>query len=516
MTHCRWFVVTVLSMAAVAHADVTLYVAPEGQDDQPGTRSEPLQSLAGSRERIRQRRAEGDQGKATVLFSPGTYLFDEAAQFDEQDSGTREAPVVYRASAEGEVRFTGGRPVENWTKVVDPNVLKRLAEDARGHVLVTDLGAQGMTDFGKLTVHGFAIPSQAAEAELFYDDRPMTLARWPNNGFRGIERKVDNQRVRVDTDRLSRWADEPDPWVFAYWHHDWAELHEPIVAVEASPRVLVRSDKIKPNYGITPDRARWYAYNLLSELDQPGEYYLDRDQGRLYFWPPTSGGRAVLSQAEGLIRGQDLSSVAFERFTLEACRSSAVVLNGGERCRLTGCTIRNLGHRGVVISGGTGHEVYGCDVYQCGEGGISLGGGDRKTLTPAGHNAENNHVHYYSRRARTYKTGISISGVGNRMAHNLVHHGPHMALAAGGNDHVVEFNEIHNAVYESGDAGAYYVGRDWTQRGNVLRYNYWHQIVGATPTRRHDNLLGRPALRTHDPRQFVRALLTSRFHRRRR
>jgi hypothetical protein len=55
-----------------------------------------------------------------------------------------------------------------------------------------------------------------------------------------------------------------------------------------------------------------------------------------------------------------------------------------------------------------------------------------------------------------------------------------MAISAPGNDHVVEYNEIHNAVYESGDAGAYYVGRDWTQRGNILRYNYWHQIVGAT------------------------------------
>lgn len=53
-------------------------------------------------------------------------------------------------------------------------------------------------------------------------------------------------------------------------------------------------------------------------------------------------------------------------------------------------------------------------------------------------------------------------------------------MEAGGNDHVVEFNEIHNVVEESGDAGAYYVGRDWTQRGNVLRYNYWHDILGAT------------------------------------
>ena len=35
-------------------------------------------------------------------------------------------------------------------------------------------------------------------------------------------------------------------------------------------------------------------------------------------------------------------------------------------------------------------------------------------------------------------------------------------------------------VEESGDAGAYDVGRDWTQQGNVLRYNYWHDILGST------------------------------------
>jgi hypothetical protein len=109
-----------------------------------------------------------------------------------------------------------------------------------------------------------------------------------------------------------------------------------------------------------------------------------------------------------------------------------------------------------------------------------MSGGQRATLVPAGHNAENNHVHHYARRARTYKSAISVQGVGNRIAHNLIHDGPHMALSAGGNDHVVEYNEIHNVVEESGDAGAYYVGRDWTQRGNILRFNYWHEILGAT------------------------------------
>lgn len=31
---------------------------------------------------------------------------------------------------------------------------------------------------------------------------------------------------------------------------------------------------------------RYYAYNLLAELNQPGEYYLNRSTGMLYFYPP--------------------------------------------------------------------------------------------------------------------------------------------------------------------------------------------------------------------------------------
>ena len=65
-------------------------------------------------------------------------------------------------------------------------------------------------------------------------------------------------------------------------------------------------------------------------------------------------------------------------------------------------------------------------------------------------------------------SAIAVSGVGNRIIRNLIHHGPHLAISAGGNDHVVEGNEVHNVVAESDDAGAYYVGRGWTQRGNVL------------------------------------------------
>jgi len=466
-------------------AETTLYVAPSGRDSNPGTRQAPLATLAAARDRVRQVKAEQPGEAIQVVFASGTYILSEPVRFTAQDSGSAQAPIVYRAWPDAEVRFTGGVTVGDWGPVTDQAILDRLPEVSRAQVRVADLKAQGITNYGKLAAHGFSAGSPAAEAELFYDDQPMTLARWPNEGFRGVEATEGLERVKVDTDRLARWVEETDPWVFAYWHHDWAELHEPIAGIDAGAQVLIRSEKIKPVYGITEGRARWYAYNLLSELDQAGEFYLDRAAGRLYFWPPVPDGpvpdgRAVLSLSDGILQAEELSHVTFQGIVMEACRATAVSIKGGTECRVVGCTIRNVGHRAVSASGGTKHEVYGCDVYYCGEGGIGLSGGDRPTLTPAGHNAENNHVHHYSRRARTYKTGVSVSGVGNRIAHNLVHDGPHMALSAGGNDHVVELNEIHNVVYESGDAGAYYVGRDWTQRGNVLRHNYWHDILGGT------------------------------------
>ncbi|MGB9626718.1 MAG: right-handed parallel beta-helix repeat-containing protein, partial [Phycisphaerae bacterium] len=120
--------------------------------------------------------------------------------------------------------------------------------------------------------------------------------------------------------------------------------------------------------------------------------------------------------------------------------------------------------------------VAGCDIYNIGDSGIDLTGGDRGTLTPAGHFAVNNHIHHYSRAARTYRTAVSTAGVGNRVAHNLIHDAPHMAIGLNGNEHVIEFNEIHTVCMDTDDAGAFYMGRDWTWRGNVIRYNYFHHI----------------------------------------
>ncbi|MBI2433046.1 MAG: right-handed parallel beta-helix repeat-containing protein, partial [Candidatus Hydrogenedentes bacterium] len=126
--------------------------------------------------------------------------------------------------------------------------------------------------------------------------------------------------------------------------------------------------------------------------------------------------------------------------------------------------------------GGEDNGVDGCLLYNLGYGGIGLSGGDRKTLTAAGQFATNNEIHDFSRAVRTYTPAVSVGGVGNIVAHNLIYNSPHMAIGLGGNDHRIEYNEIHHVCLETHDAGAFYMGRDWTQRGNIVRYNFMHEM----------------------------------------
>ena len=219
--------------------------------------------------------------------------------------------------------------------------------------------------------------------------------------------------------------------------------------------------------------------NLLPELDSPGEWYLDRPSGILYFWPPAplDHGKTLVSVLPSLVTIRGASHVTLCGLILEACRETAAHVRGGTDNKIVGCTIRNAGSWAVQMSG-AGSSVAGCDIYETGDGGIGLSGGDRKTLTPGRLAAENNHIHHYSRWNRICRPAISLDGVGNRAAHNLIDNAPHQAISFSGNDHTIELNEIHSVCYESNDAGAIYSGRNWTMRGTIVRHNYFHHING--------------------------------------
>jgi hypothetical protein len=74
--------------------------------------------------------------------------------------------------------------------------------------------------------------------------------------------------------------------------------------------------------------------------------------------------------------------------------------------------------------------------------------------------------------------GVEIKGVGIRVAHNLVYDAPYQAIDWHGNFNVIEYNEVHGVCTETDDAGALHSDRDYSTCGNIIRYNYVHNVVG--------------------------------------
>ena len=464
--------------------NVELYIATDGNDANPGTKEQPFQNLEAARDAIRPqgrsdlfrlKKENPENVSFTVFLRGGVYCREGAFELTEEDSGTQEAPIVYQAYENEEVRLVGGKEVEReWFQpVTDAEILARLPAEAHGKVLQADLKAHGICDYGEPRMGGRGL-------QLFCNDRWMPVARWPNSGYVNTvsapaEGPLKNLAFVYSEDRPDRWTKAADAQAAGYWMVGYSCRESSIASIDPENKTITFTHP--PDYGIRPSgNMPWYAFNLLEEIDLPEEWYLDRESGILYFWPPADFDRGkvfVSLLGKPLITLEETSYITIRGLTLEVARGKAVAI-GGTHNLIAGCVIRNVSSDGISLSG-TNNGISGCDIYNLGSSSVSLSGGDRRSLTPGKLYVENCHIHHYARLHRN-RRGITITGVGNRVAHNLIHDGPQGAIIYSGNDHVMEFNDIHDVVLESGDAGVIYTGRDWTFRGNVVRHNFIHHI----------------------------------------
>ena len=476
-----------------SHSATSFHVSPSGNDRNPGTKLKPFKTLQRARNAIRAmgKRAGLSPADVTVILAGGIHTLGATLKLAEQDSGRPGAPVVYRSGAAGEARLVGGRVLKGFKPVTNRAVLARLPKAARRHVRQISLKRLGIRDYGRLGLRGFGPVSGPAPVELFFNGVAVPLAGWPKRGFLKIasvpmpkgldlpaEGGIPTDRFHYRGDRPTRWRTSDDLWVHGYWTYDWADRTVRVRSIDTAKRLLVTHAP----HGLYGYRAgqRFRFLNVLEELSRPGEWFLDRKTGTLYFWPPSpiEKGEALLSTLKTpLVSMQGASHVQLIGLTLEG-GGDAVHIASGENNLIAGCVIRNVGGNGVVVEDGTGHTVQSCDISQTGEGGIRLTGGDRKTLRRAGHVVRNNHIHHFARSCRTYRPAVAAGGVGITISHNLIHDAPHAGIIINGNDHTIEFNEIHHLCYETGDVGAFYMGRDWSMRGNVVRHNYFHDLGG--------------------------------------
>jgi hypothetical protein len=497
-----------LKMTAVAqNKPVVLYVATVGDDSWSGTLASanrnltdgPFATLERARDAVRKlRRARvSSTTDVTILVRGGTYHLSKSLRFASEDGGTNKHPTIWRSYKDEQVILSGSGPVGGFRSVTDEAILRRITPALQANIVVADLKSQGITDYGQISQRG------SPGMELFFDGKRMTVARWPNTGWlriadvpqtgqRRINEGLDREkrfdgvpvgrhygRIKYDGERPRGWSPDDEIYAQGYWTWDWSDSFQKVKSIDPDAHEVTFAEP-HHHYGYTKNQ-RYYFLNILEELDTPGEWYLDRKNGLLYFWPPGPISESFVSLSmlsEPLVTIDSASNLAMTGFTFEQSRSCGAVLRGCTNVLIAGCTFRCLGNEAITIDGGTGNGVRSCDLYDLSLGGIRLKGGDRKTLVPGNNFAENNHIHHYSSWMRTGQYALFLDGVGQRVRNNRIHDAPHEGLTLRGNDHLIEYNDVYRVCQETGDAGAFHTGRDFTWRGSVIRYNYFHDLLG--------------------------------------
>ena len=155
----------------------------------------------------------------------------------------------------------------------------------------------------------------------------------------------------------------------------------------------------------------------------------------------------------------------------------ASLITGGTHDVIAHCQIANIGTRAVTLQGGSENGVEDSEIRDTGDGGIlSIGRRPENSNSPPGTLPCVIISTISAAGRRTYTPALQLEGVGNRVVGNTFDHSPHNAILLSGNDHLIEGNDIHSVAMETGDVGAYYLGRDWTERGNTVRGNFFHNL----------------------------------------
>jgi hypothetical protein len=471
-----WHASSLVLLLAVVVGAADYFVSPTGSDAWSGTLSAPnaartdgpFATLRRARDAVRGKVKAGLTEPVTVCLRAGTHSVSETLLLGEDCSGTKECPVVFEAYRGEHPVVVGARAITGW-------------QPHRHGIMKANLQETGFK-------------------QLFFADKRQILARYPNfdpaNPITGgwayvakeappgeaVETAGAKRVLQVRKEDVRRWSAPIQAQVSIFPSHEWWNNIVPVAEVSADGATLTLTRNC--SYEIKPED-RYYVMGPVEELDAPGEWAVDAKGGTLYFLPPEplADKPVYAPTVRTILQIESASNVTVRGLTFQYCDGTAVQVKDSEDCLIAGCTIRNVGDyngSGVQVAGGARNGVVGCDISDVGNSGITLSGGDQKTLTPAGNYAENNHI---TRTGVFYKqgSGITVSGVGNRVSRNTIHHVPRFAVQFGGNRNVIELNELHHTSLETSDTGAIYGGSlGWISgHGTIIRHNYVHDMVGC-------------------------------------
>jgi len=495
-------VLTACPRVCAESKEYAFYVAPDGSDQNEGSQLHaPFATLQRARDAIRElKKTQALDGPITVYLRGGTYAVTQPLLLEAQDSGTAACPVTYTSYQDERPLLSGGRVIGGWKR-------------HSANIWATQIPA---------------VKSQAWDfIQLYVDGQLRRRARTPNTGFyrvtgfpdggREVHYHTDCQRFEFKPgDIRSDWTNLEDVEVIVY--HFWTDSHLPIQSIDAEANIVTFRHKAGKVFtdDFSSGGARYVVENVFEALDRPGEWYLNRKTGTLYYMPlpgedmnqvevtaPVAPafirmqGRALEREFVEHIRFSGLSFM-YTNWRLPPGNSNdrqgsasvpaAITLTGARHCTFAGCVMRNLGTFACEISSGSQYNSFTHNhISAIAAGGFRINGGSEKDppLLRTGYNrVSDNRLHHYGELYPSAVGVLLMHTFGNEVTHNDIHHGWYTGISIGwhwgyqrsiSRDNMIAFNQIHDIGQGLlSDMGAIYTLG--LAPGTVIRNNLIHDV----------------------------------------
>jgi hypothetical protein len=429
--------------------------------------------------RLKMQQPSLPEGSIEIIFDCENYEIDHPIKLTSKFSGTRRNPIIIKsASVDKKVVINGGRILKYWKKESNPEILSRLPEISKNSVWVADFKENNLSGLDSLIFGGFSSKRASGNnaafktfpvPELFIDGIPQKMARWPNDKDTLVGLKDFKDA------RIFNWAADKDVWFHGYWFHMWADAYEKMSGASRKDSTI---ELVPPVNGYGFGKSKWHVVNAFSEIDTPGEWSISVDEGKIWYFPESETvlDKAIISMTGPAFVAEDCDYLTIKGLDFKFIRGDGMLFTNCSNLTITQCSVTNTSGLGIKINGGKSQLLHSCTIESMGRGGIDINSGNKYTLESSGSVIENCKISNLSRIDRTYTPAILLDGVGMKVRHCLFSNIPSSAIRLEGNDMLIEMNEFTKCVIESDDQGAIDVWGNPLYRGNIIRWNFFHDI----------------------------------------
>lgn len=483
--------------AVVALGENSLFVSLDGNDSTGnGTEDAPFRTLEKARDTIRAM-AELPEGGINVYLRGGVYTLSNSFSLTSADSGEAGKPITYQAYPGEEVSISGMKALDYSLFQPVTGAMKDLlhSTDAQNNVLVADMADLGLN--ANMSVCQTA-GRVRGEPMFLLDGQTMRLSRYPDATVTGdwAKARVLNAggtesslgvgaKFSYDDAVIDNLTYQTNQFCYmGFWNYAW---YCEIVTgnLDVANHTVTRNQPGRMAYGMGGDSQPFIIYNTYEEISEPGEWYIDKSEGKMYLYPfPGTNAQSdfyyVSHAGFTLVKVEGASHVNFRNLNILGSESELVNVKNAngivfDNCELSdsrsmaqAVTFQNCKNSGLLSSSIHNVAAEGVEFLNC---------GNRATMESSGCFVTSCTVSDFATDTGAQHVGIRAEDcVGVTINHNDIGYGPDAAIAYQGVYIIIEYNKIHDVVQYTGDAGAIYAGRHLNDHGNEIRYNHFYNI----------------------------------------